>query len=190
MHQIFRIFSAAVLCLCFVFSNVENLSAKSRDPIRIGVSSETSQQIIARITGRALKSAGFNVEFVEFDSAAGLETIATGKVHFDPKFTIAAHQADLAIAIEEERIRSLGGLAKNGRDEPTLKLAWTGMGNKWPYAEKMLKTMVFPTGELDTLAQAVDGGGQTLDQVVEDWMKNNKPVWKRWTAASTNWMKP
>lgn len=190
MYQIFRALSVVALCLCFVFPIVENASAKSRDPIRIGVGTETRQQIMAHIAGQALKRAGFKVEFVEMSGASPVVLIAAGDAHFDPEFQVETAEADYARALADEKISSLGGLAGNGFDEPGQKIIWAGMTNKWPNAEKMLKTMIFPTDELDALARSVDKDGQTRAAVVSGWMKQNTSVWKRWISASTNWMKP
>jgi ABC-type proline/glycine betaine transport system substrate-binding protein len=50
--------------------------------------------------------------------------------------------------------------------------------------------MFFPPEELDRMAQDVDAGRSTIDQVVDDWMNGNQSSWKRWITASKNWMTP
>jgi ABC-type proline/glycine betaine transport system substrate-binding protein len=184
------LFSLAALCLWFVVANVEDASAKSRDPIRIGVGPQTRQQIMAHIAGQALQRAGFKVEFVEMTGASPVALIAAGDAHFDPEFRVETARAAYTQALAEEKISSLGGLAGNGFDEPEQKIIWAGMNRKWPNAEKMLKTMIFSADELGALARSVDDDGQARDAVVSSWMKQNKSVWKRWISASTNWMKP
>ncbi len=194
MRPTLRSIYFALLCVCFLLPLTDSTLAKSRDPIRVGLNNQTSQQVLAHIARRALVKAGFKVEFIQMgvgpNSTARVEMIASGLAHFQPVFAVADAEDDLAKALADKRIFSLGGLRSNGKDEPTLKIVWAGMRKKWPFAEKMLKTMIFPSEELDRMAQAVDTGNSTMDQVVDDWIKNNQPTWKRWVSASRNWMKP
>ncbi len=36
----------------------------------------------------------------------------------------------------------------------------------------------------------IDDNGRSVEDVVDEWMRANPAKWKRWIAASTNWMKP
>ena len=183
---------AVLVCIVVLLAPGNDALAKSRAPIKVVMNDQTGQRIMAQIAGRALVIAGYKVEFVELDAdAAGqIEMMASGAVHFQPIFMVADAEQDLARARADKRIVSLGGLGGNRADDPALKIIWAGMKKKWPGAEKMLKTMIFPWQELDRMAQVVDAGNSTMDDVVSDWMNNNKPTWKRWITASKNWMTP
>lgn len=161
--------------------------AKSKVPIKIAVTEEMQQEVMARITGAALQKAGFKVEFVETGRAEVIESLSTAKVHLQPRYLLRKDAA-YGIALEERTINKLGGLAGNRRDDPVQKLVWGGMKRKWPDARKMLKTMIFPAEELEALAARAETEG--VDPVVDQWMKDHRKRWKRWVTASTNWMKP
>ena len=164
--------------------------AKSKDPIKVVLGSETSQHVMAQITGRALIKAGFKVEYVELAPDAVVGTLASGTVHVHPDFAVAGAETELETALTDGRVVSLGGRQTNDRDEPTQKIVWTGMKQKWPYAMKQLKRMVFPTDELARLANDADSTDRTPEQVADAWMAENRETWKSWLSASKNWMKP
>ena len=181
----FRTLIHCLIVLCLIGTGAA--MAKSKAPIRIAITGETQQVVMARIAGAALKKAGFKVEYVETASTDLIAALSDAKVHVHPEYPVSGDAAYEA-ALAEKEIRTLGGRNGNGRDEPVQKLVWGGMKKKWPYARKMLKTMIFPTDELQALAARADAEG--VDPVVADWMKQNRKRWKRWVSASTNWMKP
>ena len=175
--------------VCAVLLSTNSGSSKSRDPIRIALSPDTTQNIIAHIVGRALTNAGFEHEFVKIDQQT-IATISSGEAHFDPYFEVPKVREPLDRAILEQRVYSLGGLRSNDPDEPALKIIWVGVRNKWPNAEKMFKRMIMPVEEVNVMASSVDAGDAKLETVVDAWMAENKSSWKSWISASTNWMKP
>ncbi len=187
MHPSPRFVPVLLLCFCLAMGTGQPAQDKSRDPIRVGISDRTSQQVIAHIAGRALAMAGFKVEFVRMDGES-VTLLSSGAIHFDPDVVVADPGVTQALA--DEKVFSLGGLQSNAMDAPSLKLMWPGVHNNWPYAERMLKTMIFPAEDLDQLAGSIEGGEQTLDQAVASWMKSNTSTWKRWISGSKNWMKP
>ena len=194
MRSILPGIHAALVCMCVLLAPGDGALAKSRDPIKVVIDDRTSQQVMAQIAGRALVTAGYKVAFIalgaETGAAGQIEMMASGSVHFQPVFTVADAENDLARARADKRIVSLGGLSSNRADAPVLKIIWAGMKKKWPGAQKMLKTMIFPWQDLDRMARVVDAGQSTMDDVVSDWMNSNKPTWKRWITASKNWMTP
>lgn len=189
MISTIRFCSFALLCAVLLQFSAFTAHGKSRDPIIVGMSDEPSQQIMAHIVSRVLKRAGFNSEIVEL-AGTNADVIASGSAHFNPSFVVADDAAALKLAIEDNRVISLGGLEANDQSEPRLKIIWAGLRKKWPYAEKMLKTMTVPHKDLEELAQSVDAENMTVEQVAAGWMKINQSKWKRWLSASTNWMKP
>jgi ABC-type proline/glycine betaine transport system substrate-binding protein len=180
-------FTLSLVC-AVLFATSSGLS-KSRDAIRIALSPNTAQNIIAHIVGRTLAEAGFEHEFVKIDQQK-IAVISSGEAHFDPFFKVPKLREPLDRAILEERVYSLGGLQSNARDEPALKIIWVGVRNKWPDAEKMFKRMVMPVEKVDIMARSIDAGDATLETVVDTWMAENKNTWKGWISASKNWMKP
>ncbi len=189
MHPSVRTFAFAFLCFLTGFSTTNIAQGKSKDPIRVGLGEQTRQKVAAHVFARTLKRAGFRYEFVEFGGSQ-IEMIASGAAHVSPAFFVAKEREALEQAIAGKKIISLGGLRGNGAGEPEMKIIWAGMRQKWPYAERMLKTMIMPPNDIEGLTKTIDAGDMTIDQAVDGWMKDNPGKWKRWLSASTNWMKP
>lgn len=162
--------------------------SKSKTPILIALTGETQQAVMARIAGAALRKAGFKVGYVEVPAGDVIQAVTEAKVHVDPEFIVDVSNGAYETALADNKIQTLGGRKGNGREEPVQKVVWPGVKRKWPYARKMLKTMIFPTEELQGLSDRAETDG--IEPVVADWMKQNRKRWKRWVSASTNWMKP
>jgi ABC-type proline/glycine betaine transport system substrate-binding protein len=172
--------------LFLVAAAPDSVSAES---IRIAVNEATSQRVIARITGEALKEAGFAVEYVEVAAATQYSMIAAGDVHVQPDATDTTDNTDYQIALATGRIVDLGQRATKKGDSTSRKIMWTGVSGKWPGAAKLLRNMTLATEDQTAMATAIDGEGRDIDEVVAEWMTANSKRWKFWTAASTNWMK-
>ena len=176
-----------IVLLLIAVASSPDAFAKSKAPIRIAVTDDLQQVVMARITGAALKKAGFKIEFVDVAAGEVIEGLSSGDLHAEPRYLLRKDAA-YGTALENGSIRRLGGLSGNRPDDPVQKLVWAGMKKKWPYAQKMLKTIIFPNAELEALAAKAERDG--VDPVVAAWMKDNRKRWKRWVTASTNWMKP
>ncbi len=178
-----------VLSMLVTFVAFTPATAKSKDPIRIGVSDQTRHVIVARIIARTLSKAGFKSKFVTL-SKTPLDMLVSGAAHVNMAFAPAGFEDAFDQALAEREIYSLGGLKTNAADEAELKVIWSGVRRKWPNAEKMLKTIILKPEDFERMAMAIDAGDVTMEQTVKDWMLANKPAWKRWLTAAKNWMKP
>jgi len=178
---------AVILTVSFlVAAATDTVSAEA---IRIAVNEATSQRVIARITGEALKEAGFAVEYVNVPAATQYSMIASGDVHIQPDATNVTDNPDYQVAFATGRIVDMGQRATEKGDSKSRKIMWTGVNGKWPGAAKLLRNMTLPTGDQIEMATAIDDQGRGIDEVVTEWMIANSKRWKFWTAASTNWMK-
>jgi len=165
------------------------VSAKSKDPIRIGVSDQTRHQIVAHIIARTLSKAGFKSQFATLGDSQ-LDMLVSGAAHVNMAFSPAGSKVAFDRALAEKEIYSLGGLETNAADEAELKVIWSGVRRKWPNAEKMLKTIILKADDFEQISTSIDTGNVTLEQSVDKWMLANRPAWKRWLTAAKNWMKP
>ncbi len=66
---------------------------------------------------------------------------------------------------------------------PIWKVSWAGLADKWPGAAKILKAFTLNNDEMGAMVAKVDLDGKTLESVVAQWMKDNKPLWKGWLGA-------
>jgi ABC-type proline/glycine betaine transport system substrate-binding protein len=184
--MIARLRTVILMALFLVAAAPETVSAEA---IRIAVNEATSQRVIARITGEALKEAGFAIEYVEVAAATQYSMIATGDLHVQPDATDTTDNADYQSALATGKIVDLGQRATERGDSRSRKIMWTGVNGKWPGAAKLLRNMSLSSEDQNAMAMAIDGEGRDIDEVVEEWMSANSKRWKLWTAASTNWMK-
>ena len=177
-----------ILALLLIVSTVPGVSAKSRDPIHIATGIKPAQQVVAEIVSLALKKSGFRSEKVVIPPHGLGTALADGSVHMHPS-AILSERPGLGDLIASGKVRTLGGLIGNGRDEDIQKLVWPGMKRKWPNAQKMLKRMVLTPAQIADLLRAMQSGTAAAD-VAAAWWKENPKVWSPWIAASKNWMKP
>ena len=177
-----------LLILALVLGVFGAAEANSRKPIRMVEGEGDVQQVVLHLAIRALRKSGFKIETQTVAQADMIGALAEGRVHAHPTVIAAAHPG-LVGAIDTKAVRSLGGISSNNPDEAMLKLVWPGMKKRWPDAQKMLKRMVIPTGDLAAFSDQL-AAGQGAEAVATDWWKANKKAWKPWVAASKNWMKP
>ena len=62
------------------------------------------------------------------------------------------------------------------------KVGWAGVKDKWPGAYAAIKAFNIENGEMGAMITEVDLNGQSVEQVVADWMAKNEPRWKAWIA--------
>lgn len=62
------------------------------------------------------------------------------------------------------------------------KVGWAGVKDKWPGAYAAIKAFNIENGEMGAMITEVDLNGQSIDQVVADWMAANEPRWKAWIS--------
>ena len=60
------------------------------------------------------------------------------------------------------------------------KAAWDGMKKKWPKAYKTLTKISFDNLQIATMAKLVDSDKLEYDEAADEWLENNKSVWKPW----------
>jgi glycine betaine/proline transport system substrate-binding protein len=65
---------------------------------------------------------------------------------------------------------------------PIWKAGWVGIKDKWPHAYKVIQALHLDNDEMGAMITKVDLDGQTVDDVVAEWMKNNEARWKEWIA--------
>ena len=65
---------------------------------------------------------------------------------------------------------------------PIWKAGWVGIKDKWPHAYKVIQAFHLDNDEMGAMITKVDLDGQTVDDVVAEWMKNNEARWKEWIA--------
>ncbi|MEX2648384.1 MAG: ABC transporter substrate-binding protein [Alphaproteobacteria bacterium] len=61
------------------------------------------------------------------------------------------------------------------------KVGWKGGEDKWPGAYKAVRNFRIDNDVMGALITRIDLGGETLEDVVEDWITNNESVWRAWT---------
>ncbi len=66
---------------------------------------------------------------------------------------------------------------------PIWKVGWAGLANKWPGAAKILQAFTLSNDEMGAMVGKVDLDGETLESVVDQWMKDNGARWKDWIGA-------
>ena len=65
---------------------------------------------------------------------------------------------------------------------PIWKAGWVGIKDKWPHAYKVIKAFHIENDEMGAMITKVDLDGQTVDDVVDEWMKANEARWQQWIA--------
>ena len=65
---------------------------------------------------------------------------------------------------------------------PIWKAGWVGIKDKWPHAYKVIKAFHIENDEMGAMITKVDLDGQTVDAVVDEWMKANEARWQQWIA--------
>lgn len=63
------------------------------------------------------------------------------------------------------------------------KVAWSGFADKWPAAFQVLQAVAIPTSDQQNMMAAIDQGGEKIDNVIAQWMRDNEATWQQWVAA-------
>ena len=63
---------------------------------------------------------------------------------------------------------------------PIWKVAWAGVADKWPGAAEAIKAFTISNAEMGAMVGKVDLDGQSIDDVVAEWMDANKDTWSAW----------
>ena len=63
---------------------------------------------------------------------------------------------------------------------PIWKVAWSGVAEKWPGAAKAIENFTVTNDEMGQMVSAVDLDGQTVEDVVAEWMAANEAKWSAW----------
>jgi glycine betaine/proline transport system substrate-binding protein len=62
------------------------------------------------------------------------------------------------------------------------KAGWIGIEDKWPHAYKVTKAFHIENDEMGAMITKVDLDGQSVDDVVAEWMAANEARWQQWIA--------
>jgi glycine betaine/proline transport system substrate-binding protein len=65
---------------------------------------------------------------------------------------------------------------------PIWKAGWVGVKDKWPHAYKVIKALQLNNDEMGAMITKVDLDGQSVDDVVAEWMAANEARWQQWIA--------
>lgn len=65
---------------------------------------------------------------------------------------------------------------------PIWKAGWAGLEGKWPGAAKAIKAFTIDNDTMGAMIAKVDLDGQSIDDVVNEWMDANEAVWSAWIA--------
>jgi len=65
---------------------------------------------------------------------------------------------------------------------PIWKAGWVGLEGKWPGAAKAIKAFTIDNDTMGAMIAKVDLDGQSIDDVVNEWMDANEAVWSAWIA--------
>lgn len=60
-------------------------------------------------------------------------------------------------------------------------VGWAGGDAKWPKAYQAIRNITIDNDMMSSLIVKVDLEGQSVEDVVAEWMNNNKDVWQAWT---------
>jgi glycine betaine/proline transport system substrate-binding protein len=63
---------------------------------------------------------------------------------------------------------------------PIWKAGWAGLEGKWPGAAKAIKAFTIDNDTMGAMITKVDLDGQSIDDVVDEWMDANEAVWSTW----------
>jgi glycine betaine/proline transport system substrate-binding protein len=60
------------------------------------------------------------------------------------------------------------------------KVAWSGVAEKWPGAHAAIEAFTISNDDMGAMITEVDLNGNTVEQVVADWMAANEATWRTW----------
>lgn len=63
---------------------------------------------------------------------------------------------------------------------PIWKVAWSGVAEKWPGAHAIISNFTIDNDEMGAMVGAVDLDGNSLDDVVAQWLDENSDRWQAW----------
>lgn len=63
---------------------------------------------------------------------------------------------------------------------PIWKVAWAGLGEKWPTAQAAIEAFRVDNAEMGDMIAAVDLDGRSVEEVVGEWMTANEARWSGW----------
>ncbi len=64
------------------------------------------------------------------------------------------------------------------------KVAWKGFKDKWPGAHKFMKSFTLTNEDENNAILEVDNKKRPLQEVVDEWIANNKDRWQPWIDAA------
>lgn len=65
------------------------------------------------------------------------------------------------------------------------KVVWSGLADKWPAADAILRAVSIDTGAQQSMMAKIDQDGEKLEDVVGAWMDANESTWKQWVSAGS-----
>ncbi|MDZ4094430.1 MAG: ABC transporter substrate-binding protein [Paracoccaceae bacterium] len=65
---------------------------------------------------------------------------------------------------------------------PVWKAGWAGLEGKWPGAFKAITAFTISNDEMGAMVGKVDLDGQSVEDVVDEWMETNEAIWATWIA--------
>jgi len=65
------------------------------------------------------------------------------------------------------------------------KVVWSGFEDKWPAAFKMLSSLQLSNDDENQAILEIDNNGREVEEVVAEWLENNKDTWMPWIEAAT-----
>lgn len=63
---------------------------------------------------------------------------------------------------------------------PIWKVAWAGLGKKWPGARAAIQAFRVTNEEMGEMIAQVDLEGRSVEAVVADWLSRNEARWRSW----------
>ena len=63
---------------------------------------------------------------------------------------------------------------------PIWKVAWSGVGDKWPGAAEAIKNFTISNDDMGQMVAEVDLNGKSVEDTVAAWMDANKDTWMGW----------
>jgi glycine betaine/proline transport system substrate-binding protein len=65
------------------------------------------------------------------------------------------------------------------------KIVWKGFAEKWPVAYHVLEQFTLDNATQNRLMLEVDQQGRPIEEVVREWVEENKSIWEPWVDAAT-----
>ena len=161
--------------------------ADSRKPIRIALLDDPQQQVTANLAAAGLKQSGYQVAFVEIDRAGLIEAISTGEVHVQPEWP--AGDPELQALLDDGKVVDMGRRNNEDGTPEIRKIIWKGMKKPWPGAVKLFRNFSYPSSEQAKLVTAI-AGGDSMEDVIEQWLVQHRDRLQKWKSVTKNWMKP